>query len=198
MKHRLEEKFRAAGVRYGYCCCGCGDPTQTAKRSMRGNGYVVNEPRLYIHGHAAKRVNPDTEYLVEDRGYETPCWIWQASCNSTGYGLIYWRKTRGYAHRWFYERVHGKVPSRLHLDHLCRNRDCVNPDHLEPVSAAENVRRGLTRTTLTLADAHDIYRRASNGELQIALATEYGISKQHVSGIVCGRVWKDVAAAAAR
>ncbi|MCA1572428.1 MAG: HNH endonuclease [Chloroflexi bacterium] len=48
------------------------------------------------------------------------------------------------AHRWSYETFVGPIPEALALDHLCRNRSCVNPEHLEPVTAGENIRRGET------------------------------------------------------
>lgn len=70
------------------------------------------------------------------------CWLWVAGKNSDGYGT-FWdglRQTR--AHRWAYEAVKGAIPNDLHLDHLCRVRHCVNPDHLDPVTNAENARRG--------------------------------------------------------
>lgn len=76
------------------------------------------------------------------------CWMWTGYVLSNGYGQIATRKqptasgTR-LAHRVAYELVRGPIPDGLVLDHLCRTRLCVNPDHLEPVTEAENVRRGL-------------------------------------------------------
>ena len=70
------------------------------------------------------------------------CWIWKGATSSTGYGQL-WRDGRlHYAHRLAYEHFIGPVPDRHELDHLCRVRRCVNPEHLEPVTAKENNRRG--------------------------------------------------------
>lgn len=70
------------------------------------------------------------------------CWLWTGSlCD--GYGSIKNKAaTSRFAHRALWERVVGAVPEGLQLDHLCRNRRCVNPDHLEPVTLKENINRG--------------------------------------------------------
>lgn len=70
------------------------------------------------------------------------CWIWMASQNGHGYGQFRYRGMTRSAHRAAYELLVGPIPDGLDLDHICRVRNCVNPDHLEPVTHAENVRRG--------------------------------------------------------
>lgn len=69
------------------------------------------------------------------------CWIWRAARNAQGYGVCWNGRSTQLAHRWVYEQIVGPIPDGLELDHLCRVRACVNPDHLEPVTHAENVRR---------------------------------------------------------
>ncbi len=76
------------------------------------------------------------------------CWEWTASTNR-GYGQFRSENRRFmvYAHRWAYEFCVGPIPKGLQLDHLCRNRLCVNPDHLEPVTGRVNVQRGIPRNS---------------------------------------------------
>lgn len=74
------------------------------------------------------------------------CWKWDGSINKYGYGFFVVKKGgKGkyiWSHRFSYELFIGEIPKGLVIDHLCRNRACANPYHLEPVSLVENLRRG--------------------------------------------------------
>lgn len=88
------------------------------------------------------------------------CWIWTAHVNPQGYGEFGRRgagcrkgkSTR--AHRIAYELVVGQIPPGLVLDHLCRNRACVNPAHLEVVTVRENILRGSGFAALNARKTH--------------------------------------------
>lgn len=86
-----------------------------------------------------------------------PCWIWQPQPGSSGYGNVSWngRSVRTYwlAYTWLV----GPVSEGLELDHLCRNRRCVNPAHLEPVTHQVNVLRGASVAATCARQTHCIH-----------------------------------------
>ena len=75
----------------------------------------------------------------------TPCWLWTGKLEH-GYGRLHLRSGRPGAHRFAYELLVGPIPENLQIDHLCRNRACVNPAHLEPVTSRTNTLRGTGPT----------------------------------------------------
>lgn len=80
------------------------------------------------------------------------CWEWSAYCDRLGYGKITINGT-WFVHRYTY-LVFRDISHNLELDHLCRNPSCCNPEHLEPVTHAENVRRGSRASILTCKHGH--------------------------------------------
>ena len=86
------------------------------------------------------------------------CWIWTAASggHKGNYGVFYDGERQTYAHRWAWESVNGQIPEGLTIDHLCRTTRCVNPEHLDPVTIGENVRRySQTITQCVQGHAYD-------------------------------------------
>ena len=79
-----------------------------------------------------------------------PCWIWTAAKSTAGYGMTWNGKTVVGAHVFAYQQLVGPIAEGLHLDHLCRVPLCVNPQHLEPVTPGENVRRGDSPSAIAM------------------------------------------------
>jgi hypothetical protein len=76
-------------------------------------------------------------YQIDDAG----CWTWTGAINEDGYG-IFCKRT---AHRYSYTQFKGPIPKGLEIDHLCSNRKCINPAHLEAVTHKENIQRSWSR-----------------------------------------------------
>jgi hypothetical protein len=84
------------------------------------------------------------------------CWLWTGSLVRDGYGSLRANGRQIYAHRYSWELVNGPVPDGLTLDHLCRNRGCVKPAHLEPVTWRTNILRGFGPSAVNARKTHCI------------------------------------------
>ncbi len=82
------------------------------------------------------------------------CWQWTGHLTQSGYGSIYFNRKATPVHRFAYELLVGKIPDGLVIDHLCRNRGCVNPAHLEPVTERVNILRGVSFSAENAAKTH--------------------------------------------
>ena len=159
--------------------CGCGQRTRVVK----------GEPLRYLYAHNKRLA---IEYIVQDCGYQTPCWVWQGKLNDGGYGRKHENGRLQRAHRVYYERFVGPIPAGLQIDHLCRNRACVNPDHLEPVTHAENGRRGKS-ARLTHGQVARIKRLLLDGVKQADIARQFSLPNRNViSYIASGHNWSDI------
>lgn len=177
---------RYSDVPYGYCWCGCGQQTRPAKWTELK---VRGEPVRWVTGHHTRKY--PLAYKVEDRGYKSPCWIWQLG-SLNGYGKVTRNGKQMGAHRAYYEEYIGPIPAGMQIDHLCRVPSCVNPEHLEAVTQAENGRRGAN-TKLTADQVREIRRLHREQRFtHPQLARLFDVGPTHISSIVNYRYWKDV------
>ena len=110
---------------------------------------------------------------------KTPkCWNW-TGCLVNGYGQFFLGKKQ-YAHRISYSILHGEIPKGKCLDHLCRNRKCVNPNHLEPVSYKENIIRGAKNQD-QFGEKHPWSKLSDRDILKIKELAKYNIPRPQIA-----------------
>lgn len=95
---------------------------------------------------------PERFWSKADKSPDDGCWVWTSWIQPNGYGY-FWLDGARYAHRVAYEIAVGPIPAGLVIDHLCANKSCVNPAHLEVVTIGENTRRARAAAA-RLADDH--------------------------------------------
>lgn len=170
------------------CECGCGRLAPVAQRNDATKGYVKGQPTRFVRGHANRKDVPD--YVVDENG----CWIWQRGLNPVSkYGML----GRLWAHRVVYERTVGPIPKDMELDHLCRVKACVNPNHLEAVTKSENAKRGLTgrhpKLGARLLNEADIREIRASDKSNRALGRQYDVSHETIRCIKNGTHYAGVA-----
>lgn len=143
-----------------FCECGCGGITPKANKTDRLSGRVKGEHQRFVFGHG-RRNKGDWKKCFWQKVDKTTsdCWLWLSTKQQDGYGYYAvnengkrWGKC---AHRIAYELVIGPIPDGLVLDHLCDNKSCVNPAHLEPVTQAVNLLRSKkTVNSINAAKTH--------------------------------------------
>lgn len=178
----------------GLCECGCGQKTNIAKRSRTDKGLIKGQPVRYIRGHHSRDIHrPHTisknfgdAYTVDKK---TGCWNWNRGKHDRGYGYLVMGGKTVRAHRYIYEKEYGPIPGGQVIDHLCRNTSCVNPEHLEAVSQAENVRRG-NRAKKTMRDAEEMRWLHKLGLSNKAIADIYETNLTSVGNILKNKIWR--------
>lgn len=121
------------------------------------------------------------------------CWEWNGKKQSGGYGCKQFQGRTVLAHRWVFQMFNGWLPNSAVLDHLCRNRACVNPTHLEIVSQSENCRRGRATklTAQQVSEIKSLLVNAKQGDRK-RIAERFGVSPGLISDIRYGRAWSDI------
>ena len=122
---------------------------------------------------------------------ETGCWNWNLHCGQNGYGIIWFEGKNRYFHRISYQLYVGEIPDGMTIDHLCRNRRCANPDHMEVVSIQVNSQRRVN-TKLSPSDIPKIRVLLAQGVRQREIASDFGTTQSNISLIKRGVNWDNV------
>lgn len=151
---------------------------------------------------------PEAAYIEENSIPEpnSGCWLWLLGA-SNGYGISNIKIAKSIrAHRASWMAIHGEIPPGMVVRHKCDNPSCVNPDHLEIGSVADNnadmVARGrhvkgerLNFAILREVDVRNIRCARLEGASVTKLAAVYGVSRDNIYRIISGNTWKHMAGA---
>lgn len=123
----------------------------------RGGGKYCSQSCYYADRKNTRTVDPLVRFWASIHKTDT-CWLWIGYVTKEGYGLFWNGTQQVLAHRFAYELLVGPIPKGLEIDHVrawgCTNRHCVRPDHLEPVTHAENLLRGDAPAAQNLRKTH--------------------------------------------
>lgn len=118
--------------------------------------------RSYLPERVRRNASPMERIAHHVRIDEAGCWVWQSYIMPNGYARLTVDGEVHYAHRFAYEAFVGPIDAGLHIDHLCRVRNCVNPAHLEPVTPKQNINRSpLTSSARTHCPQGHVYDAAN-------------------------------------
>lgn len=159
-----------------YCKCGCNTALKKKKSIWAKNHHGRKSP---------------VDFVVEDHSYKSCCWIWKLKLEWTGYGRIKRNGKSHTVHVYYWEAINGKKPQGMELDHLCRVRACMRPDHLELVTHKENDRRGAS-ARLKEENISEIFSLYNSGITMKNIARMFSISRGHVSDIIRETKWNNV------
>lgn len=135
------------------------------------------------------------------------CWEWGGGRlqRGMGYGRVSWMSKSVTAHRLAYETWVGPIPEGLIVRHKCDNPPCINPEHLEIGTPADNARdmiergrkvvtrgEGFKSTKLTESQVRAIRKLYSEGVSQMDLAEQFGVTNKNISLIVLGKTWRHI------
>lgn len=166
----------------GFCGCGCGGLTPLSPRTDRSIGWIKGRPIKRIPKHHGRTAV--YRWAVPIKG---GCIEWDGAKDARGYGFIKRSEVQHRAHRFTYELVNGPIQNDRVIDHLCRNTSCVNPQHLEAVTVAENTRRGDS-AGVTPHQAR-IVRECVGALRQSDFAALLGVTQTTIHRIQSGETW---------
>lgn len=121
------------------------------------------------------------DYVINEDG----CWLWTGGVNNRGYGSLKVNGKHMHSHRAMWEQERGPIPGNLTIDHICKIKLCVNPDHMRLMTRLDNQRLG-SHVKITYEQAEQI---RADPRMQKEIAVSYGLSESQVSRIRSGKMW---------